>query len=164
MSKNYYNISFPRMALLLLPILLRQNLIVAFVTSLVRPLTVIHSNFEAYMDSVNTRIDSQVCYMESLLNDTCDYYDRRIRIRDTAVNTDDFFLFNESTGNAVPVSDANNGDAVLWSDAGKLGTTIPDFEVVFPQGYALTDSEEKALRQTINNNKLASKKYRIVYE
>lgn len=164
MNKNYYNISFPRLALLLLPTMLRQNLIVAFVTALVRPLTLIHSKFDAYRLQVDTSVNSQVCYLEYLLNDTYDYYDRRIRIRDTPINYDGFFIFDSGTGKAVLLSDTGTGDASLWVDSGKLGTTNADFEVVFPKGYGLGNSEEKALRQLINNNKLASKKYNIVYE
>ena len=164
MNRNYYNISFPRLVLLLLPTMLRQNMIVAFVTALARPLTLIHSNFDAYRLQVDTSVNSQVCYLEYLLNDAYDYYDRRIIIRDAPINYDDFFLFDSITGKAVLLPDAGAGDASLWVDSGKLGTTNADFEVVFPKGYSFTDSEEKALWQLINNNKLASKKYNIVYE
>lgn len=162
MNKNYYNIGYSRLALLLLPTMLRQNLIVAFVTALVRPLTVIHSNFDTYRNQVDTSVNSQVCYLEYLLNDAYDYYDRRIIIRDAPINYDDFFLFDEPSGKAVMVSD--NEDPAWWADDGKLGATNADFEVVFPKGYVFTQSEEKALRGLINNNKLASKKYNIVYE
>lgn len=164
MNRNYYNISFPRLVLLLLPTMLRQNLIVAFITALVRPLTLIHGKFDAYRLEIDTSVNSQVCYLEYLLNDTYDYYDRRIIIRDAPINYDDFFLFDSETGKAVLLSDAGAGDASLWVDSGKLGTTNADFDVVFPLGYALSDSEQKALKQLISNNKLASKKYNIIYE
>lgn len=158
---NYYNINYSRIALLLLPPILRQDLMVALVTALVRPLTVIHSNFETYIKQVDTSVNSQVCYLEYLLNNTYDYYERRIIIRDAPINYDDFFLFDEQSGKAVMVSD--NDNPAWWVDAGKLGATNADFEVVFPRGYVFSESEEKALRQLINNNKLASKKYNIVY-
>lgn len=164
MNKNYYNISYPRLALLLLPTMLRQDMEGALLTALVRPLTVIHSDLTAYIVSVNTTVNSQVCYMQSMLNDAYDYYERRIIVRDAPISYDDFFLFDEPTGKAVMLSDAGTGDPVLWVDGDKLGTTVPDFEVVFPKGYTFTNSEEKALRSLINNNKLASKKYTIVYE
>lgn len=158
---NYYNINYSRIALLLLPPILRQDLMVALVAALVRPLTVIHSNFEAYIKQVDTSVNSQVCYLEYLLNNTYDYYERRIIIRDAPINYDDFFLFDEQSGKAVMVSD---NDTPAWLvDAGKLGATNADFEVVFPHGYVFSESEEKALMQLINNNKLASKKYNIVY-
>lgn len=162
MNKNYYNVSYSRLALLLLPTMLRQNLIVALVTALVRPLTVIHSNFVIYRNQVDTSVNSQVCYLEYLLNDAYDYYDRRIIIRDAPNNYDDYFLFDEASGKAVMVLD--NEDPAWWVDDGKLASTNSDFEVVFPKGYVFTLSEEKALRKLINDNKLASKKYNIVYE
>lgn len=163
MNRNYYNISFPRLALLLLPTMLRQKMVIAFVTALVRPLAIIHSKFDAYRLQVDTTVNSQVCYLEYLLNDAYDCYDRRIIIRDAPIDNDDFFLFDSDSGKAVLLSDAGAGDASLWVDSGKLGTTTADFEVVFPKGYSLSDSEEKALRGLINNNKLASKKYNIIY-
>lgn len=167
MNKNYYNIGYSRLALLLLLTMLRQNMIVAFVTALVRPLTVIHSDFDTYRRRVDTSVNSQVCYLEHLLNDAYDYYDRRIIIRDAPIDYDDFFLFDEPSGKAVIVLDESEltaNDALLWVDDGKLGATNADFEVVFPKGYVFTQSEEKALRQLLNNNKLASKKYIIIYE
>lgn len=162
MNKNYYNIGYSRLALLLLLTMLRQDLIVAFVTALVRPFTVIHSDFDTYRAQVDTSVNSQVCYLEYLLNNAYDYYDRRIIIRDAPINYDDFFLFDEPTGKAVMISDGD--DPAWWVDDGKLGTINADFEVVFPKGYELSQNEEKALRGLINNNKLASKKYIITYE
>lgn len=162
MNKNYYNIAYSRLALLLLPTMLRQNLIVALVTALVRPLTVIHSRFETYRNQIDTSINSQVCYLEYLLNDVYDYYQRRILIRDAPIDYDNFFLFDESTGKAVVT--ANDTDIAWWVDNGKLGVTSVDFEIVFPQGYEFTENEEKAIRGLINKNKLASKKYKIVYD
>lgn len=164
MNNNYYNISYSRLVLLLLPTMLRKSLIVALLTALVRPLTLIHGKFDAYRIQVDTSVNSQVCYMQSALNDTYDYYERRIIVRDAPINYADFFLYDEGSGNAVMVSDASSGNASLWVDAGKLGAIVPDFEVVFPKGYSIGDSEEKALRSFINSNKLASKKYTIVYE
>lgn len=164
MNKNYYIMSYPRLALLLLPTMLRENLTVAFLTALVRPLTILHGYFDGYINSIDTSVNSQICYMTGLLNDRYDYYDRRIIIRDAPINYDDFFLFTEGDGNASLLADEGDGDPVFWVDSGKLGTTVPDFEIVFPKGYVLSDSEEKQLKQIVNINKLASKKYRIVYE
>lgn len=157
---NYYNISFYRLVLLLLPTMLRQNIVVAFIAALVKPVALIHRQLEVYRSQVDIAVNSQVCYLQALLNDSYDYYNRRIVVRDAPVDYNDFFLFSEGSGNAVMLSE----DASLWVDAGKLGTTVPDFEIVFPKGYTLSEEENKAVRQLINNNKLTSKKYAIVYE
>lgn len=162
MTKNYYNISFSRLVISLLPSLLRQKTIVAFVDVMVRPLAIILRQFDVYTRGIDTYVNSQVCYMEAMINNAYDYYDRRIVIRDLPINYNDFFLFDEATNNAILLND----DSALssWVDEGQIGTTIPDFEIVFPKGFNLSQNEIKRLNQTLNNHKLASKKYRIVYE
>jgi hypothetical protein len=52
----------------------------------------------------------------------------------------------------------------LLSRDGLIGANNVDFEIVFPRGYTLSVSELRHLRTLVNQNKLASKKYRIVYE
>ena len=162
MTKNYYNISFSRLVVFLLPSLLRQKTIVAFVDAMVRPLTVILRQFDAYTRAIDTSVNSQVCYMEAMINNAYDYYDRRIVIRDAPINYDDFFLFDEADDKPILIND--DGMASLWVDDGKIGTTVADFDIVFPKGFSLSENEIKALSQLLNNHKLASKKYRIVYE
>ncbi|MBF0576591.1 hypothetical protein [Dysgonomonas sp. GY617] len=164
MNKNYYNISFSRLALLLLPMRWRKNAIVALMSSLVRPLAVLHSRFINYTNSLDTDVLCQVCYLEGRLNDLYDYYDRRIFIRDTPINFDDFILHKEITGKPILLSKEGTGDPYILVRNNMLGTTITDFDVVFPYGYNFSDDELKKLRSIINSNKLASKKYRIVYE
>ncbi|GHV13664.1 hypothetical protein FACS1894169_01150 [Bacteroidia bacterium] len=160
MNKSYFNIGFSHWVLLALPEALRYPVILIFVRSLVYPLSVIHRSVTNYVNQLNTSVNSQVCYMEKILNDAYDYYERRIVIRDAPISYNDFFLFDELSDMAVLVSDT---EAVLWVDDDKLGSTVPDFEVVFPSGYAFTENEERAIRKMINDNKLASKKYKIVY-
>lgn len=128
--------------------------------SFIYPLSVIHRSVTNYVNQLNTSVNSQVCYMEKMLNDAFDYYERRIAIRDASVSYNDFFLFDESSDMAVLVSDT---EAILWVDNNRLGSTASDFEVVFPSGYTFTENEEREIRKMINDNKLASKKYKIVY-
>lgn len=161
-NKNYYNISFSRLAVFLIPSLLRLKIVVATADALVRPLGGVFRKFEAFTKSLDTSVNSQVCYMEAIINNAYDYYERRIFIRDAPINYDDFFVFDENNINGVMLPD--DDDAKLWVDNGKLGTTIADFEIVFPKGFSLSGNEIKSLSQVLNSNKLASKKYRIVYE
>lgn len=158
-KKNYYTIIYPRLGVLLLPTMLRQKLIIAFVSALLRPLEVIHDKFMNYQANIDISVNSQVCTLEHLINDAYDYYERRIEIRDATVSRDDFFLFDDGTGEAVMVGDVEQS---WWLDNGKLGATDVDFEVVIPKGYVLSENEDRALKKLINNNKLASKRYNIV--
>lgn len=164
MNKNYYKISFSRLALLLIPIRLRQNALVALVSSLVRPLTVLYGRLQSFVGSLNTDVHCQVCYLEGLLNDTYDYYERRVFIRDTPLNFDDYLLHKEKTNKPIMLSKEGAGDPYVLVTNNMLGTTTTDFDVVFPEGYFFTDNDMRQLKSLINSNKLASKKYRIVYE
>lgn len=164
MNKNYYDISFSRLALLLLPLRMRQSVFVAFVSALIRPLTVLHNRFQSFTRSLDTDVYCQVCFLEGKLNDLYDYYDRRIFIRDTPINYDDFLLHKEITDKPIILSKEGAGNPYILVRNNMLGTTITDFDVVFPYGYNFSDNELKKLKSIINSNKLASKKYRIVYE
>ena len=79
--KNIYNISYSRAALLLLPFMLRKKTIIAFMATFMRPLEVMNDDFVTYRQSIDTSVNSQICYMRAMLNDYFDYYERRIIIR-----------------------------------------------------------------------------------
>jgi hypothetical protein len=161
---KYYDIDFQKLIRLLLPVFLRKSLIITFLSSMIRPVILIYNQFKSFADFAGTDIKSQTCRLQGLLNDTYDYYDRRIVVRDVNINYDNFFIYDEGEGPAVPLPDEGESDASIWVNEGKLGAIMPDFEVVFPAGYVLTGNDENSLRRIINDNKLASKKYRIVYE
>lgn len=164
MTKKYYDISFSQLVLQLLPPILHFDLVIAFASALIYPLTQIHKAFTILVANTDTSVNSQVCYMQSILNDRYDYYERRVVVRDSAIDYDSFFLFDEGRGNPAMLYDDQQGDAVMWVDNNLLGSTNTDFDIVFPLGYALTENEYRALRQFVNNNKLASKRFKIVYE
>lgn len=164
MNKNYYKISFSRLALLLTPTRLRQKSFVALTSALVRPLSVLSDRLQKYVNSLDADVYCQVCYLEGVLNDTYDYYDRRIFIRDTPLNFDDFLLHKELTKKPIMLSKEGAGDPYILVRHNMLGTSITDFDVVFPYGYNMSDDDMRQLTSLINSNKLASKKYRIVYE
>lgn len=164
MDKKYYNMSFSQLVLLYLPPMLHFDAVIALASALIYPLTQIYRSFSLLVSKTDTSVNSQVCYMQSALNNRYDYYERRIIVRDSPINYNDFFLFDEGKGDATMTYDNQKGDAVLWVDNNLLGSTNTDFEIVFPLGYLLSDNEFRALKQFIDNNKLASKRFKIVYE
>lgn len=164
MSKKYYNMSFSQLIVMLLPPIMHFDIVIAFASAMIYPLSQIHKAFTLLIIKTDTSVNSQVCYMQAVLNDRYDYYERRIVVRDSAIDYDSYFLFDEGKGNASMLSDEHNGDAIVWVDNNYLGTTNTDFDIVFPCGYTLSDNEYRALRQFVNSNKLASKRFRIVYE
>ena len=120
----------------------------------------------AYVLSLDTKIKAQVCYMQALLNDEFDFLERRIIIRDVQLNTDELLLWQEGENKPQMICCESSLDYrpyVLNRDY-QIRADIIDFEIVFPTTLSLTYSETRRLQSLVNQNKLASKRYRIIYE
>jgi len=164
--KKYYNITYALLLLLLTPTMLRGKLITALLTSLSSVLDLIHGDFKAYSQSLDTNLYGQTCYMQAMLNDNFDYYQRRIIVRTAPIDFDSFLLWKEDQNKPTMISleNADGFTPVLLNRDGQLGSNNIDFEVVFPEFYVLSLPELKRLRILLNRNKIAPKKYNIVYE
>jgi hypothetical protein len=162
--KKHYNVNYSLLALLLFPTFLRNKLITAFLSSFVRPLESLHGDFITYMNALTTRANAQVCYMQKLLNDEFDYYERRIRVRPAAIDTDYYLLWKEEQNKPVMLSrESDEGfTPYLLSKDGQIGANNLDFEVVLPVFFYLSKDEERRMKTLIERNKLATKKYRII--
>ena len=164
--KKYYNINYSLLVLLLMPILLRNELIKTFITSAAKPLDSLNKEFNTLAESLQTNINAQTCYMQAMLNDNFDFVERRIRVRIAPIDFDFFLLWKENQNKPMMISKEGTEGFMphLLNRDGQIGVNNPDFEIVFPIGYTLSDAELKRLRVLVNRNKLASKKYRIIYE
>ena len=161
--KKYYNINYSLLVVLLTPTMLRNNIETALLTSLVKPLDSLNNDFNAYVQSLETKTKAQTCYMQAMLNDEFDFNERRIRVRTAAIDFDYYLLWKENQNKPIKVFRDGFTPYILSRD-GLIGTNNVDFEIVFPRGYTLSVSELRYLRTLVNQNKLASKKYAIVYE
>ena len=161
--RNIYNISFSRAALLLLPFLLRQKIIVAFISAFMRPLESLNEEFSAYRNSIDTSVKSQICYMRGLLNDYYDYYERRIKIRTASLDKAYYLLCQDQYNkpNMLYDEDQETFKPHLLESDWQIGGNNPDFEIVLPAGYTISTNEENQMRALVNNHKLASKTYII---
>lgn len=162
--KNIYNISFSSLIASHLANRIRNSVFIAYLLILVHPLEELQSIFLSYVNSLNTDINSQVCYMRTMLNDEFDYYERRVKVRTVKPDFDGVLTWHINTPKRILVGERGSGNECLRNARGQLGKNIPSFEIVFPLGYSLSDSESGKLRSLVNNNKLASKQYTIVYE
>jgi len=164
--KKYYNINYSLLVLLLTPVLLRNEVVKIFITSLVKPLDLLNSSFNTFVQSLSTSINAQTCYIQALLNDNFDFVERRIRVRIAPIDFDFFLLWKENKNKPIMISKeaAEGFTPYLLNRDSQIGANNTDFEVVFPMGYTLSVPELKRLRILVNQNKIASKKYSIVYE
>jgi hypothetical protein len=163
--KKYYNVDYSRLMLLLTPVILRSDVVTVILNALSLPLDSLNSDFVAYMQSLLTRANAQTCYMQAMLNDEFDYYERRITVRTAVIDTDSLLLWRESKNKpAMIFREGTEGFTPrLLSRDGLAGANNVDFEIVFPRGYTLSVPELRHLKSLVNRNKPASKKYRIVY-
>ena len=164
MSK-VFNISFTRLAVQLTPTVLRRPLVMAMFSAFMRPLDMLWSEFLAWRDSLKTSLPAQTCYLQSIINDEFDYYQRRIIIRNLEITTDDFLLWRESLNKPIMLpSEASLGEVFLLNRNGQTGANTDDFEVVLPAIWYMSPSDIYRLKQLVDENKLVSKKYVINYE
>lgn len=164
--KNIYNISFPRIALLLLPSIIRKKTLIAFLAAMMRPLEDLNEDFTEYRDSIDTQVNCQICRMRGMLNDRFDYYRRRITVRTTPMNKDIYLLWKDQCGKPNIICNERYPDMYqpsLLSSDGQLGCDNSDFEIIFPAGYRLSKNETNHLTALVNNHKLASKNFSITY-
>lgn len=159
--KKYYNINYQLLVTLLLPIMLRQKITTALLYALVRPLELIGNKFIKYIESLVTTANSQVCYMEAMINDEFDFIERRIKIRTKAVDFLAMIFWEKEEKRSVVLYDDK---AFLINHKYQIGINEKDFEIVFPLGFALSDAEQMRLKQIVNKYKLSSKKYIVVNE
>lgn len=164
--KNYYNISFARLAVIHLASRIRNSVMIAFVMVLMKPLEDLQFQFLDYVHSVNTTVNSQVCYMRGMLNDEFDYHERRILVRTVKKDVDKLLTWDISIPKRMIICTKgfDSYEPLLREKKGQLGKKLIDFEVVFPKGFSYTESELDRLKSKINSHTLASKKYNIVYE
>ena len=169
--KKYYNIDYSQLMLLLLPVLLRNDLVKIFITSLVKPLDSLNNKFGSFIQSRQTNISAQKCYMQAMLNDEFDFSKRRIRVNTAPIDFFYFLLHTEEYAKPMMISkenldemgDPNNFIIRLLNRDGQIGAGNADFDVVLPIGYTLSTEEEKRMRVLINRNKITPKKYNIIW-
>jgi hypothetical protein len=164
--RKYYDINYSLLVLLLTPVLLRGDVETTFITSLGGPLDSLCNDFNEYAQSLDTRVKAQTCYMQAMLNDEFDFNERRIRVRTAPIDFDYYLLWKENQNKPIMVTKEGTADFApyLLTRDGQNGANNADFEIVFPKGYTLSVSELRHLKILVNQNKLASKKYHIVYE
>lgn len=164
--KKYYNINYSLLVLLLTPTMLRNDAEIPLLTSLAKPLDSLNNDFNAYVQALETQIKGQTCYMQAMLNDEFDYNERRIIVRTAPIDFDYYLLWKENQNKPIMIfkEETDGFTPYLLSRDGLIGANNVDFEIVFPRGYTLSVSELRHLRTLVNQNKLDSKKYRIVYE
>ncbi|MBR1839347.1 MAG: hypothetical protein IJ782_01985 [Prevotella sp.] len=164
MSK--YDVEYKKLAVLLLPICLRQRTLIALLSVLVTPVQWLSERFAEYraMKDMRLKHNGQVCYLRGILNDQFDPVARRIRVTD-----------NESQHAAVIILRRLLHPVLRIDGRGKAGykalriyrrgweaTGAVGFVVEIPQELRGTINEQE-LQAVVNTYKLAGTRYFINY-
>jgi hypothetical protein len=156
---NWFKIDYYKLVRLLLPIILRQPIVIAFLESAVSPVDMLHILFSNNRDDNLYRlsITPQVCYLEKALNDRFDVGDRRIYIGD-GVFYEELFLYTDAENKDEFIyAETENKNMYIYTGS-ETGSESVDFIVNVPADLKYNEPEMKAI---IDMYKLASKKYSI---
>ena len=162
--KKYYNINYSLLVLLLTPTLLRNDLVRLFLLSMIKPLDDLQNDFFRFDESLQTKNNAQICYMQAVINDEFDFYERRIKIRNYEFDFNSLLILDKSNNQRVPYTEQFTTPPYIIMEKGVIGADQIDFEVVFPVGFTLSSDEQRRLKILIHKNKLSTKKYIISYE
>lgn len=153
----WFKIDIKKLAVLLTPTMLRKPVLLALLTSLVRPLESIYYNWSAFRTDNIYKLshNSQVCYLRKALNDRFDSQLRRIEIKGAELYEKKYIYTKEELkprwlGTIYLRRDEDYEDKGI-----DFIVEVPFLESEFKRNYEL-----KAL---VDFYKLASKRYRVEY-
>lgn len=141
-----------------------SKIFTAYIGVLLFPVEYILDKFQALSDTVEYRFskNAQVCYLESLLNDTFDSTQRRIYISDPPSSNLLVAYHRQDADKRIIVSTASNFDnyqvTLFPTEDDNLGSNT--FTVNCP---SLLNIEEKRLNMLVSQYKLAGKICKINY-
>lgn len=161
---NWYRINYKRLVLLLLPTMLRKPVIAAFLEAMTTPVSGLYTRFLSFTDDVRYRLNhnSQVCYLEAVLNDAFDFTERRIYITDAEILEWTRFLWLESEDKPVMLE---TGEIFILNSERFIGADSLDFVVNVPVSLNLSENDYNRMHALLRYYKLASKRYNIsLYE
>lgn len=154
-----FEIDIIKFVKLLLPTFMRGDSIMAILTAGVTPLNSIIVKLNAYRDDVKYQlsITSQVCRLETMLNDRYDAVSRRITISDGSFRDSKYiYLGIEQHDIALYVnSELTTETLYLQSETGAISV---DFIVNVPAAITVAENELSVL---LNYYKLISKTFTI---
>jgi|LSQX01.2.fsa_nt_gb hypothetical protein len=158
-------INITKFAHQLIPSVLQgSEILQAYIRVLLFPVSYLLSEFQNLSSTVEYQFskNAQVCYLESLLNDTFDTSHRRIYISDPPSNNLLVAYRHQDVSKRIIVSSASNFDSykILLSPLGVDNMSSNSFTVNCPSSLSV---EEKRLSVLVSQYKLAGKICKINY-
>jgi hypothetical protein len=162
--EKIFEINYKRLVLLLLPTFLRRSMIVAFLHAMTAPVVTLYNSFIAARKNnlYRLRMNGQVCYLRRLLNDAFPSANGAIRIDNSKSVGGWQYAWDRDYDPYMRYLLIADEDTMFW-DKSTILENVSGFLVLFPPAIYNTNNDAK-LRSLLNNYKLLSKSYTIVYE
>lgn len=167
---NVYQIAWVRFIDDLLLISLRKAVIRYWLRALIQPIRQLHQQFLTYRSHCLYRIkhNSQIAFMEAVLNDKFDSLFRRIRILNVEFKEAVYFYEPEENREVYFYEPEDEKPVYFYEDDDLSGDGVDFVVCVPPSLQPFTEAAENALltrmRGQIDYYKLYSKNYKIVWE
>ncbi len=158
---NSYNINFKKLALLLLPTMMRRTILGELGKTLVTPVSSAHTEFVIFRQECDFRLthNGQRCYLRGCLNTLYDPFERRIRIGEA--KEADLTMIYKRNNPENDVAFTSNRYPFLVGKRGVFGAGF-DFVVRVPREILNRPGEKERIKATVKEYKLASKQFTII--
>ena len=159
----HYDINYNRLGLALVPLKLRQPILMGLIYVMLSGVRMAASVFGSYRKETNYRLThtGQVCYLKAVLNDRFDNTRRRITIEDVDARSGTI-IYKRELSRFLMVQERTTGKAVILNKRAFSGSTSVDFTVIVPAELSGSFAEAQ-MQALIDTYKLASKRYTITY-
>jgi len=154
-----YKIDYTKLIDWLVPSILRRNVLLSLAYALIHPVRKLYVDFMKFKTDSEYRLNhnSQVCYLEKVLNDRFDPDTKRISIVD-GWRFNQLYIYKENEGSHKAV---NLGTQYIRPSSDFADTGV-DFIVKLPRDLILKESEQYEMKTLLNAYKLAGKRYKLV--
>jgi len=158
-NRPIYDFDWKKLTRWLVPVVLRQPKLLAFVTACTSGLKYVHSRFLNYKYSTeyDLTITPQVCYLEKALNDRFDYDQRRIKVI-LGIYYPPLPLFIKDEAKQSVVGQKVESRKLLLFRKNETAQFTSDFIVTVPRYLVFDQNEMNAL---VNKYCLAGKIFSI---
>lgn len=140
---NVYNINWRTFIILNLPVLLRQLKFIKLLEVFFKPIVWLHLEFLAFRNQALYKVNhnSQICYLQAVLNDIFDNTDRRIVIRNAILREPLWFYEPEENKPVLFYEESDNKPVYFREESEFIGDGA-DFLVLVPIDLKPTNTQE----------------------
>ena len=167
--EQVYSINWNRFVALQVPSFLRKAKLLAYLNALIVAVAHLHVAFLAFRRQALYKVNhnSQICYLQAVLNDSFDNVQRRIVIRN-AILREPVWFYEPEENKPVWFYEASDNKPVYFREENEFVGDGADFLVVMPialQPIAEEDNTalEIQIKGQIDYYKLFVKNYKIVW-